>query len=303
MNVWDLLEETRGAPQPSWHTAFNTYPHGASQPVVADVAQCMGLGVVSFNCAMPQSMLQCESRWEHDHLPRFRDMLQSLGAAAGNDLVFCSGVGDARKGFGASKVDYNYAVQEGLTGVNYSTEGAHLHIWNVRNHATAHVQSGFWSATSEHAVDMFWQAYELTYRVASQPAHRDVVQLAGGKVGLLVGNMRIPTGGSSRASSATKRNIVEQALNKLADIHVEAWAKRQEFPVVRLLVGDCNLEKPDAEAVTQSPKLPPLTALQHELDVRKWQVREVWFLDRAWYPHTGRLQRTCQREARQTQPR
>ena len=174
MNVWDLPEETSGASQP----AFNTYPHGAAQLVGGDVAECVGIRVVSFNFGMPQSMLESERRWNRQHVFTFRDVLSSLGHAAGNDFVLGSEVGDARQGFRAANVDFQHVVQEALPGAACSSSGAYLHIWNVRQQAAAVVHSGTWTATTAHATDVHWQAFDLTYRAAPPLADRDASQLA-----------------------------------------------------------------------------------------------------------------------------
>ena len=228
------------------------------------MAQCVGIRVVSFNVGIPQSMLESTRKWNRQHVFRFRDVLTSLGAAAGNDFVLCSEVGDSRQGLGATSVDFQHLVQEALVGAASSTSGAYLNVWNVCQRAAAVVQSGTWTATSGHSTDMYWQAFDLTYRDASQ--------LAAPKVGLLVGNMHIPVGRSSAPTHNTRRRIVEQALQHLAHLEVDAWRARADFPVMRLLVGDCNLPKEAAEAATPLVRPPPLTALQRDFNLRRWQV-------------------------------
>merc|ERR1712240_219616 len=75
---------------------------------------------------MPQSMLNSERRWPTEHVLKFRDLLTKLGHAASSDLVLCSEVGDMRKGFRASNVDYNHIMQDALPGASYVTSGAYL---------------------------------------------------------------------------------------------------------------------------------------------------------------------------------
>ena len=153
-NVWHLVDETSGASQP----AFNICPYGAAQPVGRDVyehvTQCVGIRVVSFNIGMPQSMLTSEKRWHQQHVFKVRDVLAKLGRAANNDIVLCSEVGDMRKGFQASTVDYHNIVLDALPGASYSTSGAYLNIWNVPTNTAAEVQSGTWTASTGHATDM-----------------------------------------------------------------------------------------------------------------------------------------------------
>ena len=258
--VWNVLDETSGASQP----AFNMYPYAAAQPVAGDVeAQFVGIRVVSFNMGMPQSMLDSDRRWRTQHVFKVRDVLTKLGHGAGSDLVLCSEVGDMRKGFSASNVDYNHIMEDALPGASYVTSGAYLNVWNIQNRAAAVVASGTWSASRGHTTDMLWQAFDLTYR--------DAPQLA--KVGLLVGNMHI-TAGKHKASIADKRRIVQQALQHLSSLEVNEWRKRRDFKVMRLLVGDCNLTKEDAQAATQNVLLPRRmsTSLQRNLHVCQWEV-------------------------------
>ena len=279
MNFWSLLEATSGASQP----AFKTYRHGAAQPVgegalpSQHVAECAGIRVVSFNFGMPQSMLESAKRWNRTHIFKFRDVLMSLGHAAGNDFVFCSEVGDARKGFQATNLDFQNIVAEALPGAACSSSGAYLHVWNVRQQAAAVVASGTRTATTGHTTDVHWQAFELTYRDAPQLADRDALQLAAPKVGVLVGNMHIPVSSSKAPSQATRRRIVGNALQHLTGLEVDGWRDRQNFPVMRHLVGDCNLDKHAAEAVTQQDHSPPLTALQRDYKLSRWQVCDVQF--------------------------
>ena len=113
--VWNVLDETSGASQP----AFNIYPYAVAQPVARDVeAQFVGIRVVSFNMGMPQSMLDSDRRWRTEHVFKIRDVLTKLGHGAGSDLVLCSEVGDMRKGFRASNVDYNHIMQDALPGAS-----------------------------------------------------------------------------------------------------------------------------------------------------------------------------------------
>ena len=95
------------------------YPYAAAQPVAGDVeAQFVGIRVVSFNMGMPQSMLDSDRRWRTQHVFKVRDVLTKLGHGAGSDLVLCSEVGDMRKGFRASNVDYNHIMQDALPGAS-----------------------------------------------------------------------------------------------------------------------------------------------------------------------------------------
>ena len=263
MDTWGIPEEPSGASQP----AFQIYP-------LPD-ARCVGIKVVSFNMGMPQSMLESDRCWRRA-FHAVRDMLEKLGHGAGNDIVLCSEVGDMRKGFQASNVDFHRVVSEGLPGSAYESNGAYLSVWNVHTQAAKQLQFGTWTASTGHATDMFWQAFDLTYRDASQLADRAAPQLDAPKVGLLVGNMHIPVSDHT-PTKTTRRRIVEQALQHLTSLEVDAWRTREDFQVMRLLVGDCNLTKEDAFFATQSIQMPPLTALQRHLAVRRWQACDAEF--------------------------
>ena len=236
----------------------------------------MEFGLVSFNFGIDQGMLESAKRWCGRHVFRFRELLTKLGPAAGNDFVLGSEVGASRMGFKAVNMDFQHIVQDALPGAAGSTRGAYFHVWNVRAPAAAVVESGTWTAKTAHATDVHWQAYDLTYRDASQLADRDAPQLADSKVGLVVGNMHIPAG-SKRPTMCTRRRIVDQALKHLTHLNVGIWRDRRNFPVMRLLVGDCNLSKDEAEAATQKLPEPRLTALQQDFELRRWQVCDVPF--------------------------
>ena len=98
--------------------------------------------------------------------------------------------------------------------------------------------------------------------------------------------MHIPAPGKNAPDLPQKQRIVKQALQHLTDLKVHAWRGRADFPVMRLLVGDCNLAKHEAEVSTQEVHKPSLTALQRDFNVRRWQVFDVQFptqiLEAAW---------------------
>ena len=262
MTFWGLHQGTAGGTR----DAFKTHRHGAAQPVGTvpsdHVAECVSIRVVSFNCGIQQTMLESGKQWNQKHVLKFRDLLQGLGPSSGSHFVFCSEVGDARKGFQKTNLDVGHIVSDAVPCASFSTNGAYLSLWNVRNKATSLVQTGTWSATSAHNVDMYWQAFDLDYRDASQLAGNSAPQ----KVGVLVGNMHIPVGNTKAPSQATRRRIVGSALQHLTGLEVDAWRLRQNFSVMRLLVGDCNLDKQAAEAVTQQ---------DHKLS--RWQVCDAHF--------------------------
>ena len=264
MDYWALVDATSGAFQPAFKTE-------------EDEVERLAFRVVSFNCGVHQEMLTSKKQWNQKHIHKFQAMLSALGTVCRNDFVFTSEVGGVRQGFEAADLDVRSVVETALPKADCESSGAYLHIWNVQNKAAHVVASGTWTATTSHSTDMFWQAFDVTYRGASQPADRDALQLAGPKVGVLVGNMHIPVGGSKAPSTGARCAIVGDALQHLTGLEVDGWRDRKNFPVMRLLVGDCNLDKHAAEAVTQQDSSPPLTALQRDLKLSRWQVCDVQF--------------------------
>ena len=272
MNVWNLLEDTPDDTQRAFQTLVNFQPHGASQPVAQDAAECVGIRVVSFNFGMLQGMLESSKKWNKTHIFKFQGVLESLGVAASSDFVFGSEAGDHRKGFQATSLDFRNVVAVALPGADCSTSGAYFHIWNV-NKALAGaslVAEGTWRSPIGLASDVFWQAFDLTYR--------DVSKLEG-KVGLLVGNMHIPVGGSKAPTVTTRRRIVQGALTYLTNFQLDQWQERENFAVVRLLVGDCNLCKDIATQVSQLDIEPRQSRLQREFALSRWQVGGVQLSD------------------------
>ena len=264
MDYWALKDAASGAFQPA-------------QLAEEDEVERLPFRVVSFNCGVHQEMLTSKKQWNQKHFPKFQAMLSALGIVSTNDFVFTSEVGGVRQGFKAADLDFRSVVKSALPNADCESSGAYLHMWNIQNKAAKVVASGTWTATTSHPTDMYWQAFDVTYRGASQPADRDALQLAGPKVGVLVGNMHIPVGGSKAPSPAARRTIVGDALQHLTGLEVDGWRDRKNFPVMRLLVGDCNLDKQSAEAVTQQDSSPPLTALQRDLKLSRWQVCDVQF--------------------------
>ena len=270
MDYWALEDAVRGAFQP----AFKTIRPGAAQSAEEDEVERLAFRVVSFNCGVHQDMLASKKQWNKTHIHKFQAMLAAFGRVSRNDFVFTSEVGGVRQGFTAANLDFRSVVETALPRAACESSGAYLHVWNVQNKAAVVVASGTWTATTSHPTDMYWQAFDVTYRGASQPADRDALQLAGPKVGVLVGNMHIPVGGSKAPTNAARRAIVGDALQHLTGLEVDGWRDR---PVMRVLVGDCNLDKQSAEAVTQQDSSPPLTALQRDLKLSRWQVCDVQF--------------------------
>ena len=68
--------------------------------------------------------------------------------------------------------------------------------------------------------------------------------------------------------------IVKSALTHLALTVPEAWKSypSEAFPVLRILVGDCNLEKDEAANGTQDVDPAPISHLQQTCGRGQWEV-------------------------------
>ena len=254
MVIWNVLDESSSA----------------AQPLEKFVAQCVGIKVVNLGCTSLGLGLHVAGARRRAH--KINDVLTKLGHPCAHDSVLCSEVAGC-KGFRSFLLDFRHFVQEDLPETSYFTDGAYLNLSYVPIQIAAEVQAGTWTASTGQPSYMHWQAFDLTFRDAPQLADRAAPQLAAPKVGLLVGNMHI-TAGKHKASIPAKRKILQQALQHLTSLEVDAWRFRKDFHIMRLLVGDCNLTKEDAEAATQNVHLPPfaLTSLQRNLRVCQWEV-------------------------------
>ena len=264
MVIWNILDESSGASQP----ASQICPYGAAQPLETYVAQCVGIKVVNFGCTSLGLGLHVAGA--RARARKIRDVLAKLGHPSAHDSVLCSEVAGC-KGFRAFVLDFRHFVQEDLPEASYFTDGAYLNLWNVPIQIAPEVQAGTWTASTGQPSYMHWQAFDLTYE-APRFAARDAPQLAAPKVGLLVGNIDI-----SAEHSLAKQRILQQALQHLTSLEVDAWRFRKDFHIMRLLVGDCKLTKEDAKAATQKVHLPSLTALQRDFNFGRWEVCDVDF--------------------------
>ena len=261
MVIWNVLDESSSASQP----ASQICPYGAAQPLEKFVAQCVGIKVVNLGCTSLGLGLHVAGARRRAH--KINDVLTKLGHPCAHDSVLCSEVAGC-KGFRSFVLDFRHFVQEHLPEPSYFTDGAYLNLSYVPIQIAAEVQAGTWTASTGQPSYMHWQAIDLTY-AAPRFAARDARQLAAPKVGLLVGNID-----TSAEHSLAKERILQQALQHLTSLEVDAWRFRKDFHIMRLLVGDCNLTKEDAEAAMQNVRLPPfaLTSLQRNLHVCQWEV-------------------------------
>ena len=264
MVIWNILDESSSASQP----ASQICPYGAAQPLEKYEALCVGIKVVNLGCTSLGLGLHVAGARRHDR--KINDVLTKLGHPCAHDSVLCSEVAGC-KGFRSFLLDFRHFVQEHLPEPSYFTDGAYLNLSYVPIQIAAEVQAGTWTASTGQPSYMHWQAFDLTY-AAPRFAARDARQLAAPKVGLLVGNIDI-----SAEHSLAKQRILQQALQHLTSLEVDAWRFRKDFHIMRLLVGDCKLTKEGAEAATQKVHLPPLTALQRDFNFGRWEVCDVEF--------------------------
>ena len=261
MVIWNIIDESSSASQP----ASQICPYGAAQPLEKFVAQCVGIKVVNLGCTSLGLGLHVAGARRRAH--KINDVLTKLGHPCAHDSVLCSEVAGC-KGCRSFVLDFRHFVQEDLPEQSYFTDGAYLNLSYVPIQIAAEVQAGTWTASTGQPSYMHWQAIDLTY-AAPRFAARDARQLAAPKVGLLVGNID-----TSAEHSLAKERILQQALQHLTSLEVDAWRFRKDFHIMRLLVGDCNLTKADAEAAVQNVSLPSsaLTSLQRNLHVCQWEV-------------------------------
>ena len=74
---------------------------------------------------------------------------------------------------------------------------------------------------------------------------------------------------------SARRKILKDALTFLTNFERFEWREPENVTVVRLLVGDCNLSKGNAEAASQLNIEPRLSRLQCDLALFRWQVGGV----------------------------
>ena len=265
MVIWNIIDESSSASQP----ASQICPYGAAQPLEKFVAQCVGIKVVNLGCTSLGLGLHVAGARRRAH--KINDVLTKLGHPGAHDSVLCSEVAGC-KGCRSFVLDFRHFVQEDLPEQSYFTDGAYLNLSYVPIQIAAEVQAGTWTASKGQPPSyMHWQAIDLTY-AAPRFAARDARQLAAPKVGLLVGNID-----TSAEHSLAKERILQQALQHLTSLEVDAWRFRKDFHIMRLLVGDCKLTKEGAKAATQKVHLPSLTALQRDFNFGRWEVCDVDF--------------------------
>lgn len=171
-------------------------------------------------------------------------------------------------------------VRSALPTAEWETSGAYFSIHNCLAELpkVTSVQSGVFAIPCGRKVDLFWQMFTVDYRDdddkdttrgAAQPADSICKKpMLGLSVGIL--HITIPSKGSS-PSMGTRREIVERALDFLAGLHSQEWD--MQLPIGRLLVGDFNMTKDEAEAATQDAQQPARCAPFHSFHgLSRWQL-------------------------------
>ena len=99
---------------------------------------------------------------------------------------------------------------------------------------------------------MRWQAFLVNrWDGAAQLVNTKV----DGCIGLIIGNHHIVQGGTAHTPKQ-KKTVVCEFLDALAGYRFKNVDENAELSIVRVLVGDCNLERQVAEDCTQGRKIP-----------------------------------------------
>eukprot|EP00969_Alexandrium_andersonii_P031147 1359300-Alexandrium_andersonii.AAC.1 len=95
-----------------------------------------------------------------------------------------------------------------MPGADVCSSGAYLAVWNIRAAgATTAVDESTWTVPSGRAADVHWQAFEMSFCDAPQLAGTTSAEKAPKAVGLVVGNMHVPTPTNHAPTATTKRRL------------------------------------------------------------------------------------------------
>ena len=98
---------------------------------------------------------------------------------------------------------------------------------------------------------MHWQTFMMNrWDGAAQPVETKV----DGCIGLIIGNHHIVQGRSLVHTPKQKKTVVCEFLDFLAEYRFQNVSEDAELSIVRVLVGDCNLERDVAVDCTQDRK-------------------------------------------------
>ena len=224
------------------------------------------INIASLNVGMDQGMLANKRLW-HSNSTKLAQVVGRLFNYYKNDMVFLSEFGSYRKGPEYSCLDL-YATFGCVVGpeVLNTSIGPFCSIYNG---LTNLVQQGFYASSLSKQADMHWQAFLLQCPTvtlgtpgddggesdgggASQPASDSAdIQIA-----FLVGNAHIVKGQNSSTTVPQRQTIVKEFLNFLANLDIGDWKDCDDLPVVRVLIGDPNLDVGRAEEAVQDTDAP-----------------------------------------------
>jgi len=273
----DAAEMYRGAAQPATQTRV-TLGHGTSHTGAdGTVTRCVTLNFSSFNFAVPQRMMTDRVSGQRQLANKVRSLIMQMGTLP-SDIVLGCNLGGMRLGPRyAEHVDMDVIVQTALPGADFLSEGADFVVYNTdgRKNITLKV-SGVTAVQCGYDVDLFWNIFELNYRGASQSAaSSDGGDSDHPPVGFVVGILSIPSSFTAgNMTRAKRREIFRKSLDLLADAHFQEWPR--DFPVARLLVGDCKMSEAEAVACLQDTE-PPAASVQvshprRARALRSWQL-------------------------------
>ena len=223
---------------------------------------------------------------------KLRQLVQEMGNLPSDFVLGCK-LGAMRQGFLCPEDgDMDVIVHHSLPGSDFFSVGTDFVIYNTdgRKNITLKVKGVTAVPCGLDDVDLFWSIFELDYRGASQSAASpDGGDFDLAPVGFVVGILSTPISFTSgNMTRAKKREIFRKSLDLLADAHFDEW--HRDFPVARLLVGNCNMSEDDALACVQDTH-PQAASVQeaHPANVLRARALRSWQLFPPFFGLTGDL--------------
>ena len=227
------------------------------------------INITSLNVGMDQGMLTSDRSWAKNGKKLAR-LVGRFFHVDQNDMVFLSEFGSYRKGPEFSSLNLPAIFRSAVDPeVLLATRYSFCTVYNGFNKDATLVQQGFYATKLNKQADMHWQAFLLQRPTAtlerfsdnggqsdgggaSQPASDSPVI----PIGFIAGNAHIVEGHKSSTTVSQRKTIVKEFLNFLAHLDIADWKDRDDLPVVRVLVGDPNLDVGRAEEAVQDTDAP-----------------------------------------------
>ncbi len=235
----------------------------------------VSLTVLSFNFGIAQGMLDSDSRW-----PAHREKLHELFMAmetVGPDFMFCTEMGGHRAGFQRAGTDFQELLRNAYCLASGQSSGAYAAAWNLSRRNAKLTETDTVHISGANDVDMMTTIFRVRGHAAPESAEQPCAasQRAEATVAVIVGNVHIRTPNKKRPPSLDlRRRIVRSCLNHLAGLRPDGvGTDLVDVPVVRLLVGDCNLTEDHALQATQDTAPPAsISSRQRETGLAFWSV-------------------------------